>query len=96
MNPLDKNDECDFAKYFKELGYGYAWDFSRRDGLYWHELYDSENNLVLQVDMSVPLKRIIADMCAVEEVDNEYFLAGEPDGYKEICNLVRAHEQKSR
>lgn len=93
MNPLAKNDNCDFAKYFKELGYGYSWDFSRRDGLYWHEIYTSGGELILQVEM-VPLERIIKDMCANEDVETGYFVAGDDEEeFEKLCDLVRAREQ---
>jgi len=95
MNPLSKNDDCDFAKYFKKLGYSYSWDFSKKYNDSWHELIDSDNETVLQVTMSVPLDRIIKDMCIEEEVDTEYFIASQNvKKYIKLCETVRAYEKQ--
>ena len=89
MNPLEANNECEFAKFFKQLGYTYCWDFSNRDGLRWHELYQG-NELALQVDMSVPLKKVIADMCREDEFDTGYFIAcNSQEVYDSLCKRVR-------
>lgn len=99
MNPLNNNDDCEFAKYFKNLGYDYSWDFSKRDGLYWHELGKC-GIWFLQVEM-VDLNRIIKDMCATEEFKTDYFLAGYPSEitdflYKELCDKVREFEKNKK
>jgi hypothetical protein len=97
MNPLSNNEDCDFAKYFKNLGYGYSWDWSKRDGLQWHELF-KDGKLVLQVEM-IDLNQIIKDMCIVEDVELDYFIAGghgsdREKNYKELCDKVRDFEKK--
>ena len=65
------NEDCEFAKYFKNLGYTYSWDWSKRDGLRWHELF-KDGKLILQVEM-VDLKQIIKDMCVIEDIELDYF-----------------------
>ena len=93
MNPLDKNDECEFAKYFAILGYKYSWDFSRKLNDSWHELIDEDGQTILQVTMSVPLERVINDMCVEEDIDTEYFIASENEiKYRKLCEKVRAYE----
>lgn len=90
MDILNNNDSCEFACFFKKLGYTYSWDFSKKDGLYWHELYNSENECVLQVDMSVDLNKIIQDMCIKEDFDCGYFIAtSSQKEYEELCQKVR-------
>ncbi len=96
MNPLSNNENSDFAKYFKNLGYDYSWDFSKYDGLRWHEL-GKDGVWFLQVEM-VDLKDIIRDMCIIEEFQTSYFLAGYPGPktdklYKELCDKVREFEK---
>jgi hypothetical protein len=92
MNPLDNNKDCEFAKYFKNLGYDYSWDFDRQ--YRWHELY-KDRKLVLQVEM-VPLEKIIRDMVIIEEIVVDYFIAGHPENkhlYDELCEKVREFEK---
>ena len=94
MNPLDNNKNGEVAKYFKNLGYEYSWDFSRRDGLYWHEIIHPKEGLIIQVEM-VPLEVIIRDMCIVEEIKLDYFIAGGQETnelYDELCKKVREFE----
>ena len=96
MNPLNDNNDSDVAKYFKNLGYEYSWDYSRRDHLSWHEIYKG-NELIIQVEM-VPLKDIVRDMYIVEEIKTKYFLAGGPGenvdkNYTELCQKVRDFEK---
>ena len=60
-----------------------------RDGLRWHELYQG-NELALQVDMSVPLKKVIADMCREDEFDTGYFIVcNSQEVYDSLCKRVR-------
>jgi hypothetical protein len=95
MNPLTTNTDCDFAKFFKELGYDYSWDFSKRLGEEWHELYENEE-LVFQCDMRIPLQQVIDDMCVEEEFDCGYFIAGgTQETYDDLCNRVRKHTGKT-
>lgn len=95
MNPLDKNDNCEFAKFFKNLGYEYSWDYDRKG--HWHELY-KDGKLILQVEM-VPLKQIVDDMCVIEEIEVDYFLGGGSEAsvplYKELCDRVREYVKKN-
>lgn len=94
MNPLDNNTNSDVAKFFKNLGYEYSWDFSKRDGLHWHEIYEG-NRLILQVEM-VPLKQIVEDMAIEEEIEVDYFLAGEDtEAYIRLCKTVREYVKEN-
>lgn len=95
MNPLDNNQDCDVAKYFKNLGYDYSWDFDKE--LHWHELY-KDGKLIMQVEM-VPLKDIIRDMCVVKDIQLDYWAAGSKDTYPlyiEMCDKVREYEKTNK
>lgn len=86
--PLSDNEDCEFAQFFKQLGYRYSWDFSKYDGVHWHELY-SKDVLVFQCDMDVPLERVVADIIVEEDFDCGYFIAGDHKTYPAFCNKVR-------
>lgn len=91
MNPLDKNN-CEFARFFKNLGYEYSWDFSSRDWVHYHELY-KDNKPILQVEM-IDWKRIVEDMSKEEEVENDYFVGCSDEAfplYKKLCDEVREY-----
>lgn len=88
---LDNNNNCEFAKYFTNLGYEYSWDYSGSE--YWHELYKN-GTLILQVQM-ISLETIIRDMCETEQLGVDYFIASEtPALYDELCDVVREFEKK--
>ena len=36
-------DKSDLVEMFKEMGYKVSWDFSKSDGLHWHEFIDPES-----------------------------------------------------
>lgn len=95
MNPLDKNEQSDFAIYFKSLGYGYSWDFDKT--LRWHNIL-KDDRVICQIEM-VSLKQIITDMCIVEEIEVPYYCAcfySTEHLYKKLCNEVRQFENKSK
>lgn len=70
------------AKYFTSLGFGVTWDFSRRDNLYWHEIYDGDE-LIAQIDFGAPLVALVRDIPIMVEripaIGEVVGLEGEPD-----------------
>ena|SRR3990167_4343409 len=95
MDILDNNETCDFAKYFKNLGYDYSWDFSKRDGMRWYELYKN-GELFLQVEM-VPLQDIIKDFCTIEETKPTFWIGCDSDEkYNEVLKSVREFELQNQ
>lgn len=90
MHPLEDNKNCDFAKFFKRLGYTYSWDFSKTDGARWHELYDKEDELIFQCEMGIPLKQVVDDLCVIEEIQLDYVIASKnQEVYDRFCARVR-------
>lgn len=88
--PEDKDlyDGKTFEQFFTELGYTTSWDFSARDRLTWHELYEN-GKLILQVE-AVDLQTIIRDMVREEEFATSYFIAGEDEAaYRRLIEKVR-------
>lgn len=75
-NNNDINDEV--AEYFKSLGYDVDWDTYK--GIVYHEIFDKEGSLVLQIDKGTPLEAIKKDL--IKERDN----TGEGSGYKYTMN----------
>ena len=95
MNLLDNNDNCEFSKYFKQLGYSYSWDFSKKLGEQWHELYDENEELVVQIDMKATLNQFINDSCVIEEISTDYWIAAENDNLCQILiDKIRTKEGK--
>ena len=93
MNLLSDNKDCEFAKYFKNLGYDYRWDCKIRTGERWHELWEN-GKLILQVDM-VPLEDIIKDFCITEETTPYFKVSGgNQKGYEELLARVRKFENE--
>lgn len=92
MNPLNNNEESDFARYFKNLGYDYSWDYDR--SYRWHEL-GIDGKFFIQIEM-VSLEKIIKDMCTIEDIELDYFAAlvdkKSEKQYKELCQKVRDFE----
>lgn len=85
MNSLwDDNKDCDFAKFFAQLGYTYSWDRSHKDRLDWHELYAPNRNLALQVDMSIPLDQIIKDLIDDTDRPPSYFIASSEEEWQPL------------
>jgi hypothetical protein len=68
MDPRTEIDD-EFARYFRKRGLHVAWDFDKRSGDHWYELYD-DGGLVCQVDFGTPLSEFIADI--------PHFIAGRP------------------
>jgi hypothetical protein len=95
MNPIfDDNKDCDFAKYFAQLGYTYSWDMSRRDRLHWHELYGADRTLVLQVDMNVPLDQFIKDVIDDTIRQPTYFIASSESQWEPFRQKLKAFVTK--
>lgn len=69
MNPLSDIKESDeVANFFRKRGYKVSWDFSKRSGEYWYEIYKGDKPRdVLQIDMNVPLCDIVEDLKCVQE-----------------------------
>jgi hypothetical protein len=59
MAAQDVNDEV--SSYFRGLGFEVTWDFSKRSGHRWYEIYDGRT-LLCQIDMGVPLASILLDL----------------------------------
>jgi hypothetical protein len=77
------------------MGYRYSWDFSSRDGLQWHEILDENGKLVFQVQMNIPLERIVKDLCTIEDIELDYFIASDSQAtYDKFCQRVRDFEAK--
>ena len=91
----------DFYDYFKKLGCEVSWDCSRRSGEEWYEIY-KDGDLLLQVDMGVPLKYIISDFIALHTGEpstmnfvSDYKITGpETKDTKELYKKVYEHEQR--
>jgi hypothetical protein len=62
LKPLDD----DVSRYFRLLGYGVTWDFSRKHECKWYEVMDGER-LVCQIDFGVPLADILEDLPLLAE-----------------------------
>ena len=93
---LDNNEDCEVAKYFINLGYKYSWDCDRK--YTWHEIIHPNGKLIIQVEM-VPLEKIIDDICVIEEIEPDYFLAASLDTndlYMELCDKVREFEKAKK
>jgi len=61
----------DVAKYFRLIGFEVTWDFDKRTGLRWYEIYDGDEQLV-QIDFGVPLAELLTELprlAAMEEDD---------------------------
>mgnify|MGYP003402937358 CR=1 FL=1 len=88
-------NEAKFKKYFYELGYTLSWDFSRRTNEYWHEIYDLNSKLVVQIDQGVPVEVVIDDIVELYSGIKtklkwkEYKICGEDnDNFKLFCKKV--------
>ena len=76
MNLFESKSECEFAQFFKKLGYTYSWDFSVSEGLCWHELY-KDGKLMMQAEMDIPIHKIVFEILTdpKDETPLEFFLA---------------------
>lgn len=90
LSPLDSNKECAIATFFRKRGYEYSWDFSKHDGLHWHEIYDGDN-MVMQVEMGIPLKQLKNDLLNADDFTAVgYFLAVKNhDALEKLCDAIR-------
>jgi hypothetical protein len=51
----------EIATYFRDLGFIVTWDFDKRTGLHWYEIYDGKE-LLAQIDFGAPLAEIKEDL----------------------------------
>jgi hypothetical protein len=51
----------DVAAYFRSLGFTVTWDFDKRTGLHWYEIYE-DDKLLAQIDFGAPLADIQEDL----------------------------------
>jgi hypothetical protein len=51
----------DFARFFRARGVEVDWDFDKKTGQHWYELFD-ETGLVCQVDFGTPPEEFLADI----------------------------------
>ncbi len=73
-------DDLDLIEMFKALGYKISWDYSRSDGLHWHEIIDPESNrLVLQIEFGISKESFLKELFKEEDELPAFFLAGDPD-----------------
>jgi hypothetical protein len=98
MNPLSRLPEEDpFVKYFTDLGYSVDWDMSRRTGKYWYDITDSDGLMICQIDMGIPLGRIIDDLVRIRagkpfSDGPDYTISGpETDELDELCDKAAAN-----
>jgi hypothetical protein len=57
IEPID--DE--FARYFRALGYEVTWDFQRKTGEHWYEIYEG-GVLLCQISKKAPLAEFLDDL----------------------------------
>lgn len=93
LTPPSKKSE--FEEYFISLGYKVSYDWNRA-GEKWWELYD--NGLVAQIDMGVPLKDILMDLCQIHlgkpgVSKSDYKVCGNGPKFDEM--LKRVYEKEN-
>jgi hypothetical protein len=60
LDIFDKIND-DVATYFRDLGFTVTWDFDKRTGLHWYEIYE-DNKLLAQIDFGASLAAIQEDL----------------------------------
>ena len=91
-----KEKDGEVKQYFEKLGYRVSWDFNTRSGERWWEIYDKEEGgLIVQIDMGVPLKYVIEDICSfhkgtpcIDRPDKPDWKFSGPDG-PELTALLK-------
>lgn len=100
MNYITNEDyDSKIHDYFTGLGYKITWDFSKKTGEFWYEIY-KDDTLVSQIDMNVDLKYIIQDLCDWHEgkeassTSPDYKICGEGKLFKEFLKKVYDNRNK--
>jgi hypothetical protein len=80
-----KEKDGEVKQYFEKLGYRVSWDMNTRAHEKWWEIFDKKTDeLIIQIDMGVPLADIIEDICCFAKGKKEgtsksdYKFSGEP------------------
>jgi len=89
MNPLADYSQSDVAQFFRGLGFKYSWDFCAKDNLKWHEIRDADGELMMQVQMGVPVSTVVQDLIDERDVYQKYFVGGWEDSIKSLADTVR-------
>lgn len=87
MNFLSKNDDNDVAKFFTQLGFRYTWNFAISDGLHWHEISDQNGRLLLQIEMGIPIERIVEELMDESDRKCPFFMACDS---KDKLDMIRS------
>lgn len=95
MTPaLNISSEVDdeVSNYFRGLGYEVSWDFSKRTGHHWYEIYDGGKQIA-QIDFGIPLTALLEDL-AQFAVDKDgtspytYEVRGTPENFAAIWKRI--------
>jgi len=85
MTEALKEKDGEVKQYFEKLGYRVSWDMNTRAGEKWWEIFDKKSGqLIVQIDLGVPLADIIEDICCFHKGKTEgtsksnYKFSGEP------------------
>jgi len=89
MSPLPDYSHSDVAQFFRGLGFKYSWDFCAKDDLKWHEIRDADGELLAQFEIGIPVKQIVEDLVAEEDVLQTYFVGAHSDDLMSLAEYVR-------
>ena len=89
MSPLTDYSQSDVAQFFRGLGFKYSWDFCAKDNLKWHEIRDADGELLMQVQMGIPVSTVVRDLIDEKDVYQQYFVGGWEDSIKSLADTVR-------
>lgn len=84
MHEALKEKDGEVSRYFEKMGYRVSWDMNTRAGEKWWEIFDKKTGqLIVQIDMGVPLADIIEDICCFHKdkdgtSKSDYKISGEP------------------
>lgn len=81
--------KSDLIEMFKELDYDYLWDFSKHDGLHWHEFIDKiSDELAIQIGFNVSKNQFLKWFSG-EDID--IFVAGdeESEEWDRLCEKIK-------
>lgn len=80
-NDVGKSDLTDM---FEDMGYEISWDFSKYDGLHWHEIINSKTGkMALQVEFGVTKEKFLKEWFD-DSVDYPSFFIGVDKNQKEF------------
>jgi hypothetical protein len=79
--PTQNEKDQDLIDFFKEMGYQVCWDFSKSDGLHWHEFIDpNTKRLALQVEMGKSLNEFLKEWnCDDHSIPLKFFISTDND-----------------